>query len=158
MKPGSIYIGETVVLVFKQLQDTEAIEQSAGVCLLKQRWNFGCRLPGIWVQPSWQSTMLHFLKYWSSNLLSKQSNLSWERNKDYEATENKIYVLNYEENTFRIRYAEISSQFENRIEDELHWQNKALLHTCPIMQYRVWLSTPRHIWFGIVHIYYVSVV
>jgi hypothetical protein len=30
----------------KEVQDTEVFKQGVGVCLLEQRWNFACRLPG----------------------------------------------------------------------------------------------------------------
>jgi hypothetical protein len=38
--------GDTVVPRVKEFQDTEVIKQVADVCLLGQRWNFACRLPG----------------------------------------------------------------------------------------------------------------
>jgi hypothetical protein len=30
----------------KEVQDTEVIKQGVGVCLLGQKWNFACKLPG----------------------------------------------------------------------------------------------------------------
>jgi hypothetical protein len=33
-------------LTSKEVQDTELIKQGVGLCLLGQRWNFACRLPG----------------------------------------------------------------------------------------------------------------
>jgi hypothetical protein len=40
--------GDTVVPgpTSKELQDTEVIKQGVGICLLRQRWNSDCRLPG----------------------------------------------------------------------------------------------------------------
>jgi hypothetical protein len=32
--------------MLKEVQDTEVIKQGAGTCLLRQRWNFACRLSG----------------------------------------------------------------------------------------------------------------